>query len=479
MSDSEDSTVTYTEVSSLFEDLSDIGSSGVDGLPMMPEDPYAYVEAALQALPSPDYVPGPEEPEHAPPPPDFVPEPVNPKFMPPDDDVLQAEEQPLPAAISPTADSPDDADDKEEDEDEDEDDEEEEEQLAPADSVPPPTCRTTARMFIWYQTPIPFLSVAEIPSPPLPISSPLLVSPPPLPASPTHPLGYIAAMIRLRAESPSTSHPLPLPPSIVLPHTKASMAMMRAVVPSTYILAPRSGILPSETPPSGIPPLQPIPLPTLSPPLLLPSTDCRVGVFKVTFPPQKRLCITLGLRFEVGESHRLPLLDLLESLREIMEVLATDVAELSQRMTDFTMTVRQYTDEIYGRLDDYKVNVVEGVNAASEEVSTAELVSTAYTLWEVIRNGATLPKIAAMEGVEKVMPITSAEDKAQRRLEVKARSTLMMGIHNEHQIKFNSIKDAKLLLEAVEKRFCGNAATKKTQRNLLKHQYENFTAPSS
>ncbi|GJZ53713.1 putative ribonuclease H-like domain-containing protein [Tanacetum coccineum] len=77
------------------------------------------------------------------------------------------------------------------------------------------------------------------------------------------------------------------------------------------------------------------------------------------------------------------------------------------------------------------------------------------------------------------MPITSAEDKAQRRLEVNARSTLMMGIPNEHQLKFNSIKDAKLLLEVVEKRFGGNAATKKTQRNLLKQQYENFTALSS
>ncbi|GKD70630.1 hypothetical protein Tco_1324720 [Tanacetum coccineum] len=47
------------------------------------------------------------------------------------------------------------------------------------------------------------------------------------------------------------------------------------------------------------------------------------------------------------------------------------------------------------------------------------------------------------------MPITSAKDKAQRRLEVEARSTLMMGIYNEHQLKFNSIKDAKLLLEAL------------------------------
>ncbi|GKD83290.1 reverse transcriptase domain-containing protein [Tanacetum coccineum] len=72
-----------------------------------------------------------------------------------------------------------------------------------------------------------------------------------------------------------------------------------------------------------------------------------------------------------------------------------------------------------------------------------------------------------------VMPITSAEDKAHRRLEVKARSTLMMGIPNEHQLKFNSIKNAKLLLEDIEKRFGGNEATKKTQRNLLKqHQLE-------
>ncbi|GJU53841.1 hypothetical protein Tco_1227555 [Tanacetum coccineum] len=102
-----------------------------------------------------------------------------------------------------------------------------------------------------------------------------------------------------------------------------------------------------------------------------------------------------------------------------------------------------------------------------------------YALWEVIENGATLPKTAVVEGVEQVKPITSAEDKAQRRLEVKARSTLMMGILSEHQLKFNSIKDAKKLLEAIEKRFGGNEATKKTQRNLLKQQYKNFTALSS
>ncbi|GJX63341.1 hypothetical protein Tco_0296241 [Tanacetum coccineum] len=77
-----------------------------------------------------------------------------------------------------------------------------------------------------------------------------------------------AVMIRLIAESPSTSHPLPLSPPIILPHTRASMAMMRVAAPSTYCLAPRS-----ETPPSVTPPLLLIPLPTSSPPLLLHSTD--------------------------------------------------------------------------------------------------------------------------------------------------------------------------------------------------------------
>nr|GEW69005.1 ribonuclease H-like domain-containing protein [Tanacetum cinerariifolium] len=81
--------------------------------------------------------------------------------------------------------------------------------------------------------------------------------------------------------------------------------------------------------------------------------------------------------------------------------------------------------------------------------------------------------------VTTLMPITSVEDKAQRRLEVKARSTLMMCIPNEHQLKFNSINDAKQLMEAIEKRFGRNAATKKTQRNFLKQQYENFTNSNS
>ncbi|GJV68710.1 hypothetical protein Tco_1484219 [Tanacetum coccineum] len=102
-----------------------------------------------------------------------------------------------------------------------------------------------------------------------------------------------------------------------------------------------------------------------------------------------------------------------------------------------------------------------------------------YSLWEVIKNGNAPPITKLIEGVETIIAPSIAEEKAQRRLELKARSTLLMGIPNEHQLKFNSIKDANSLLQAIEKRFGGNAATKKTQRNLLKQQYENFTAVNS
>ncbi|GJU97076.1 hypothetical protein Tco_1326347, partial [Tanacetum coccineum] len=250
--------------------------------------------------------------------------------MPPEDEVLPAEEQPLPAATSPTADSPgyvpesdpeedpeeddeedpeedpadypadegDDGDDEDESSDDDEDDdvdiegdEEEEEHPAPADSTvvalpavdqapsaeetepfetdesaatppPHPAYRVTARISIRDEPPTPFWSDTEvarllaiptpppsplspwssplpqIPSPPLPVSSPVPVISPLPPASPICSLGYRAAMIRLRAEALSYSHSPP--PHIILSYTRA------------------------DTPPSGTPPLLPIPLPTSS-----------------------------------------------------------------------------------------------------------------------------------------------------------------------------------------------------------------------
>ncbi|GKA85260.1 hypothetical protein Tco_0806914 [Tanacetum coccineum] len=247
MSDSEDSTVTYTAVSSPFkngtytsvsipvEDDSDMGSPGVDGPPV------------------PDYLPGPKEPEQAPPSPvylPYVPKLVYPEYIPPEDDVFLAKEQPLPAATSPTANSPgyilksdperdpeedneedpeedpanypadrrdnDDDDDNDDDEEEQED-EEEEEHLAPADYIvvalpavdhvpskeetePFETdecAATPPSPLIPYSSPLP-----QIPSPTLPIPSPP-------PNSPTHinvPESCLPLRKRLRFAAPTPNH---------------------------------------------------------------------------------------------------------------------------------------------------------------------------------------------------------------------------------------------------------------------------------
>nr|GEZ03649.1 putative reverse transcriptase domain-containing protein [Tanacetum cinerariifolium] len=103
MSDSDESGVTYTDISSPFEELSDIGSPRADDhehlmLPEMLEDP--YVEVALQVPPSPDYIPGPEEPEQAPPSPDYAP------GLEHADDEIVAEDQPYAEDASPIAQSP-------------------------------------------------------------------------------------------------------------------------------------------------------------------------------------------------------------------------------------------------------------------------------------------------------------------------------------------------------------------------------------
>ncbi|GKE91945.1 hypothetical protein Tco_1573040 [Tanacetum coccineum] len=178
MSDSEDSTITYTTVSSPFGGMSDIGSPRVDGLPMMLEDPYVYVVAAFQAPQSPNYVPGPEEPEQAPLSQEFVPKPVYPglchrrmmysqlRNTDPEEDEEDHEEN----LIDYLADGGDDDDDDDESSDDDEDDddveededEEEEEHPALADSLPPYVHCVTARMSIRDEPPTPFWYEEEI-----------------------------------------------------------------------------------------------------------------------------------------------------------------------------------------------------------------------------------------------------------------------------------------------------------------------------
>nr|GEU49429.1 hypothetical protein [Tanacetum cinerariifolium] len=189
--------------------------------------------------------------------------------MPPEDDVLLAEEQPLPTAVSPIADSPgyitesDLGEDPKEEDDKDPkedladypthgDEEKVEEHLAPVDSILPPAYHTTIRM---------------------------------------------------------------------------------------------------------TPPLLPISVPTSSPPLLLPFTDYRADVLGVTLPPQKRLCIAIGPKFEVKECLSAPTARPTRGFKADYGFVGTLDAEIRRdpdRKIDFVTTVRQDTDEIYGILNDVK-----------------------------------------------------------------------------------------------------------------------------
>nr|GFB87874.1 hypothetical protein [Tanacetum cinerariifolium] len=172
MSDSEDSTVKYTTVSSPYVVRSGDVSPGEDGPPVMPEDPYAYVVAAFQALPEPDYMPIPEEPEQAPTSPiyiPYVPKPEYPEYIPVEDEDNDDEDPEEDPADYPT---------------DHDDDDEEEEHSASADSIPPPLAlRVTARISFRPQ-PLTlsftkeeakrFLAMPIPPSSPLtPLSSPL------------------------------------------------------------------------------------------------------------------------------------------------------------------------------------------------------------------------------------------------------------------------------------------------------------------
>nr|GEU81418.1 hypothetical protein [Tanacetum cinerariifolium] len=104
---------------------------------------------------------------------------------------------------------------------------------------------------------------------------------------------------------------------------------------------------------------------------------------------------------------------------------------------------------------------------------------TDYSLWEVILNGDSPIPTRVIEGVVQPVAPTIAEQRLARKNELTARGTLLMDLPDKHQLKFNIHKDAKTLMEAIEKRFGGNKETKMVQKTLLKQQYENFTGSSS
>ncbi|GKF51034.1 hypothetical protein Tco_0147501 [Tanacetum coccineum] len=193
----------------------------------MPEDPYAYIMAAYEVPPSPDYIPCPEvlpSPDYlpgpeVPPSPDYIPGPEEPQSPSPLDIILESdsEEEPEEDDEDPEEDPTDYPADRDDDDDEDEDedeDEEEEEHPAPADSVPP-VHRMTVRIFIRDEPSISLPPREEVERllalttpPPSPLSSPLPQIPSPTPNSPTHieiPESCLTLRKRVRFASPTPS----------------------------------------------------------------------------------------------------------------------------------------------------------------------------------------------------------------------------------------------------------------------------------
>nr|GEW03091.1 ribonuclease H-like domain-containing protein [Tanacetum cinerariifolium] len=103
------------------------------------------------------------------------------------------------------------------------------------------------------------------------------------------------------------------------------------------------------------------------------------------------------------------------------------------------------------------------------------LTFTDHALWEVIVNGVLVSSVASASA-EGLIPPKTAELKLARKNELKAKSTLMLAILDEHLLNFHACKDAKSLGEAIKNRFRGNKESKKMQKTILKQNYENFAA---
>nr|GEW42634.1 retrovirus-related Pol polyprotein from transposon TNT 1-94 [Tanacetum cinerariifolium] len=143
-----------------------------------------------------------------------------------------------------------------------------------------------------------------------------------------------------------------------------------------------------------------------------------------------------------------------------------------------------YTDEplvmpLEGIHVDDKLQFVEELVEVMEQEIKQLKRSRIPLVKEVILNGDSPVPTRIVEGVLQPVAPTTAEQKLARKNELKSCGTLLMALPDKHQLNFNSHKDAKTLMEAIEKRFGGKTKTKKIQKTLLKQQYKNFTGSSS
>ncbi|GKA81665.1 ribonuclease H-like domain-containing protein [Tanacetum coccineum] len=93
------------------------------------------------------------------------------------------------------------------------------------------------------------------------------------------------------------------------------------------------------------------------------------------------------------------------------------------------------------------------------------LTHTDYALWEVTMNGDAPAVVSA--STEGLIPSKTVKQKIARKNELKAKSTLLLAIPDEHLLKFHRIMDAKSLWEAIKTRFRGNKESKKMFQKLI------------
>nr|GEV63501.1 hypothetical protein [Tanacetum cinerariifolium] len=116
-----------------------------------------------------------------------------------------------------------------------------------------------------------------------------------------------------------------------------------------------------------------------------------------------------------------------------------------------------------------------------------------YALWKVIEFGDSykappeetakdkgLPgEVSSLTKKKRKTVAITVEDMQKRKNDVKPRTTLLLALPDEHQLRFSKYYSAKELWEAILKTFGGNEATKKIKKNQLKQQYGNFNAEGS
>ncbi|GJT89728.1 hypothetical protein Tco_1078573 [Tanacetum coccineum] len=104
---------------------------------------------------------------------------------------------------------------------------------------------------------------------------------------------------------------------------------------------------------------------------------------------------------------------------------------------------------------------------------------TDHNLWDVIINEDLEEEPAPTGETSTPLAPKTAKQLAIKRNQERVKSILLLAIPDEYLLKFHNVADAKSLWEAIKSRFGGNEESKKMQKNVLKHQFENFTTASN